>query len=206
MQKYKTAVLFSILTWLFVAAGLAQSLGDAARPQRQKKPPKSTTTSPKVITNDDIGASVPASAGPAPSSSTPAASQASSAGASDVPKKPAASDDPGNYDDWAKAGKEWKSRILAQKAKIQSMQSYVDKLRSSVHFATKNPGYDASLINLHELQKVDEAKRLEKQLNEENATLQSMQDAARGAGYDASVCDPREETGNSTAPPSSSQD
>jgi hypothetical protein len=205
MQKYKTAVLISVLTWLFVAAGQAQSLGDAARQQRQKKTPKSTTTSPKVITNDDIGASVPASAGPAPSTSTQPASQASSAGASDVPKKPS-SDDPGNYDDWAKAGKEWKSRILAQKVKIQSMQSYVDKLRSSVHFAAKNPGYDASLINLHELQKVDEAKRLEKQLNEENAALQSMQDAARGAGYDASICDPREETGNSTAPPSSNQD
>jgi hypothetical protein len=205
MQKYKTAVLISVLTVLFVATGQAQSLGDAARQQRQKKPPKSSTTSPKVITNDDIGASVPASAGSAPSTSTQR-SQASSSGASDVPSKPSASDDPGNYDDWAKAGKEWKSRILAQKAKIQSMQSYVDKLRSSVHFAAKNPGYDASLINLHELQKVDEAKRLEKQLNEENATLQSMQDAARNAGYDASICDPREETGNSTAPASPNQD
>lgn len=203
MQTYKTAVLISVLTVLFVPAGQAQSLGDAARQQRQKKPPKSTTTSPKVITNDDIGASVPAALS-SPSTSTQPASQASSAGASDVPTKP--SDDPGNYDDWAKAGKEWKSRILAQKAKIQSMQSYIDKLRSSVHFAAKNPGYDASLINLHELQKVDEAKRLEKQLNEENAALQSMQETARGAGYDASVCDPREETGNSTAPPSSNPD
>jgi hypothetical protein len=206
MRTYEAAVLISVLAVLFLAAGQAQSLGDAARQQRQKKPPKSATTSPKVITNDDIGASVPASAGQPPSTSTQPASQASSAGASDVSKKPSASDDPGNYDDWAKAGKEWKSRILAQKAKIQSMQSYVDKLRSSVHFAAKNPGYDASLINLHELQKVDEAKRLEKQLNEENAALQSMQDTARGAGYDASVCDPREETGNSAAPPSPSQD
>ena len=206
MQKYKTAVLISVLTWLFVAAGMAQSLGDTARQQRQKKTPKSATTSPKVITNDDIGASAPASAGPAPSTSAQPASQGSSPGASDVPKKLAASDDPGNYDDWAKAGKEWKSRILAQKAKIQSMQSYVDKLRSSVHFAAKNPNYDASVINAHELQKVDEAKRLEKQLNEENAVLQNMQDAARGAGYDASICDPREETGNSAAPPSPSQD
>jgi hypothetical protein len=159
-----------------------------------------------VITNDDIGASVPASAGPTPSSSAQPASQGPSPGASDVPKKLAASDDPGNYDDWAKAGKEWKSRILAQKAKIQSMQSYVDKLRSSVHFAAKNPNYDASVINAHELQKVDEAKRLEKQLNEENAVLQNMQDAARGAGYDESVSNPREETGNPAAPPSSNQD
>jgi hypothetical protein len=206
MRKCKIAALILLLTRLFVAAGLAQSLGDAARQQRQNKKPKSTTTSPKVVTNDDIATSGPASPGAATSISSQPGSQASAAKASDVSKKPSASDDPGNYDDWAQAGKEWKSRILAAKAKIQSMQSYIDKLRSSVHFAAKNPDYDASLINAHELKKVDEANRLEKQLNEENAALQSMQEAAHGAGYDASIYDPREETGTPTAPSGPNQD
>jgi hypothetical protein len=85
------------------------------------------------------------------------------------------------------------------------MQSYIDKLSSSVHFATKNPDYDATVINMHELQKLDEAKRLEKQLIEENSALQNMQEAVRAAGYDGSIYNPQEETGNSTPPASSPQ-
>jgi hypothetical protein len=205
MRKYRTAALISVLAGLIMPASQAQSLGDAAREQRQKKLPKSATTPPKIISNDDIvspGASVPSSstAGASTSAaSTAAASQASSSAAAALPKKPLSSDDP-SYDEWAKAGKEWKARILEQKAKIQSMQSYIDKLKSSVHFAAKNPDYDASVINRHELQKVDEANRLEKQLNDQTSTLQNMQDALRTAGYDASTYNPHEETDTPTAP------
>jgi hypothetical protein len=197
MRTYKAVVLISILAGLLVAAGHAQSLGEAARQLRQNKPSKTVTAAPRVITNDDMP---PGSAAPPTSKSGP---QASSPGASDVLKKPSASDDPGGYEEWVKAGKQWQTRILAQKAKIQSTRSYVDKLRASVHFAAKNPNYDAAIINAHELQKVDEAKRLEKQLIEDNAALQSAQEALRTAGYGSSIYDPQEDTGKSTAPPGS---
>jgi hypothetical protein len=210
MRKFKIVVLISVLTGLLISGSQAQSLGDAAREQRQKKSSKTTTTPPKVISNDDIAspdssvAHTSAPAASAPSASSPSGPKISSA-APEVPMKPPSSDDAGSYDEWAKAGKEWKARILDQKTKIQSMQSYIDKLRSSVHFAAKNPDYDATVINRHELQKVDEAKRLEKQLDEENSTLQNLQEAVRAAGYDSSIYNPQQETGTSAPPASSPQ-
>jgi hypothetical protein len=210
MRKFEILVLISVLTGLLISASQAQSLGDAAREQRQKKPSKITTTPSKVISNDDIAspestvAHTSAPVASAPSASSPSGPKISSA-APDIPKKPAASDNPGSYDEWAQAGKEWKARILAQKTKIQSMQSYIDKLRSSVHFAARNPDYDATVINRHELQKVDEAKRLEKQLDEENSTLQNLQEAVRAAGYDSSIYNPQEETATSAPSASSPQ-
>ena len=205
MRKFEIVVLISVLTGLLISASQAQSLGDAAREQRQKKPSKTTTTPSKVISNDDIAfpdstvAHPSAPVASAPSASSPSGPKISSA-APDIPKKPPTSDDPKNYDEWAKAGKEWKARILEQKTKIQSMRGYIDTLRSSVHFAAKNPDYDATVINRHELQKVDEAKRLEKQLEDENSTLQNMQGAVRAAGYDGSIYNPQEETGTSAPP------
>jgi hypothetical protein len=210
MRKFEIVVLISVLTGLLISASQAQSLGDAAREQRQKKPSKTTTTPSKVISNDDIAspdstvAHTSAPVASAPSASSPSGPKISSAGP-DIPKKPPTSDDPKNYDEWAKAGKEWKARILEQKTKIQSMRGYIDTLRSSVHFAAKNPDYDATVINRHELQKVDEAKRLEKQLEDENSTLQNLQEAVRAAGYDGSIYNPQEETGTSAPPASSPQ-
>jgi hypothetical protein len=191
-----------MLTGLLVATGQAQSLGEAARQLRQNKPAKAVPAAPRVITNDDMSPSPPdrPSVAPPTSKSGP---QASSSGASDIVKKPSASDDPGGYDAWVQAGKQWQTRILAQKAKIQATRSYIDKLRSSVHFAAKNPDYDASIINAHQLQKLDEAKRLEKQLIEDNAALQCTQEALRSAGYEGSIYDPQEDTGRSTGSPGS---
>ena len=210
MRKCRIAVLISVSTGLLISASQAQSLGDAAREQRQKKTSKTTAAPPKVISNDDIAspdstvAHTSAPVASAPSASSPSGPKTTSA-APDIPKKPPTSDDPKNYDEWAKAGKEWKARILEQKTKIQSMRSYIDTLRSSVHFAAKNPDYDATVINRHELQKLDEAKRLEKRLDEENSNLQNMQESVRAAGYDGSVYNPQQETDTSAPPASSPQ-
>jgi hypothetical protein len=116
MRKHRIAVLISVSTGLLISASQAQSLGDAAREQRQKKPSKTTTTPSKVISNDDIASpdsTVAHTSAPvvSTSGSTPSASKISSA-APDIPKKRPTSDDPKNYDEWAKAGKEWKARIL----------------------------------------------------------------------------------------------
>jgi hypothetical protein len=86
------------------------------------------------------------------------------------------------------------------------MRKQVEKLRASVHFASKNAEYDATLVNVQALERLQETKRLEKQLEEETLTLQTMQQTARDAGYDSSVYDPQTEAGEPRAPGSSPQD
>jgi hypothetical protein len=199
MQKYKATVLISAAACLLASAGLAQSLGDAARQERQKKPSKNASTARRVITDDDMPQRT---AGPAAATSSPSnqpAGQASPA-VSQTDGQPPASAEVGALEQWTRAGSEWKARILAQKAKIESMQTYLEKVKASVHFASKNADYDATLVNVQALEKLQEAKRLEKQLEGENTTLQNMQQAAQDAGYDASIYDPQKETGNSSSP------
>jgi hypothetical protein len=178
MPKYKAGILMVAVVCLCAALGYGQdgpSLGDVARQARQKREAakaaesKDPSKAPKVITNEDMPSHPQADA------TTSAEPEHEAPPASDVGKRPA------EY---------WKSRILAQKELVQSLQSSIDRLNGSVHFAPGNCVRNCVEWNLHQKQKQQEAARLESQLARARENLDSMQDAARREGYGNSVYDP----------------
>jgi hypothetical protein len=176
MRKYKAGILMAAAVCLCAVLAYGQdapSLGDVARRARQKreqesKDPKATT--PKVITNEDIPSHAQAEE---PPSTRPEHEDAPPA--SDADRKPA------EY---------WKSRILGQKELVQSLQSSIDQLNGSVHFAPSNCVRNCVEWNLRQKQKQQEAARLESQLARARKNLDSLQEAARRQGFGNSVYDP----------------
>jgi chromosome segregation ATPase len=88
------------------------------------------------------------------------------------------------------AGEERKSKIEAQKNSIASLQSQLDHLNSSIHFAGPNCVANCEQYNEQQLKKQDEAERMQKQLDEQKQKLEDMQESARKAGLGSSVYEP----------------
>jgi hypothetical protein len=88
------------------------------------------------------------------------------------------------------SGEYWKGRIQAEKNQIQSLQSRIDQLNGSVHFAPGNCVRNCVEWNPHQKQKQQEAARLQSQLARAQTNLGEMQEAARRQGYGNSVYDP----------------
>ncbi|MGA9511654.1 MAG: hypothetical protein WBV55_23730, partial [Candidatus Sulfotelmatobacter sp.] len=100
------------------------SLGDVARQQRQQKQqaktaPGKDAKAPKVITNEELPSPTAAPSTSATGGGEPASTPDSTGG----PKVPA---------------EQWRSQILSQKNQIASLQSQIDRLNESIHFAPAN--------------------------------------------------------------------
>jgi hypothetical protein len=183
MRKYTTSILIAAAVSLCVILAHGQdspSLGDVARRARQKKEQAEAAESkdpkaakaPKVITNDDIP-SHPETTDQ--SYTVPDHREAEAPPSSDGPKM---------------SGEYWKGRIQAEKNQIQSLQSRIDQLNGSVHFAPGNCVRNCVEWNLHQKQKQQEAARLQSQLARAQKNLGEMQEAARRQGYGNAVYDP----------------
>jgi hypothetical protein len=161
------------------------SLGDAARQARQQKQQKGTQVkdgqskdaqaakAQKVVTNDEIPEH-PQSTTSSTSSDQPGGvrySAPSSGGGKMAPEQ-------------------WKSQILAQKNAISSMQTEVDKLNDSIHFAPANCVANCAQWNQRQREKQQEVERLQAQLEDQKKRLEDMQESARQQGYGSSVYDP----------------
>jgi len=172
-------LLLTAVTSLAIATAYAQdapSLGDLARQQRQQKEQSKTASGKdakpsKVITNEEIhehaaGASaVVASSGEA----TPLPASADGA------KQPA---------------DQWKSQILAQKNQIATLQSQIDELNESIHFAPANCVENCVAWNEQQKEKQEQVERMQAQLEDQKKHLDEMQESARKQGYGSSVYDP----------------
>lgn len=122
-QRFHANIIIEILALLFLTgvAGYSQSLGDAARENREKKAAETPTTPPKVITNADLPKNPEGSAGATEENNMPATPSPADAAAS---RKAA-----GQRADEQRAADHWKQQILAQKNTIANQQARVDKLR-----------------------------------------------------------------------------
>lgn len=153
---------------LLVTGGFAQSLGDVAREQQQKKPAKASNPT-KIITNEDL----PESSGTNSHSEKPQANSYVSPAANDV-----------------RSARQWKAAILQQENAIAAMQKNLDELKSSIHFVEANRYLKGVQYNQHQMQKQQEAEQMQKQLDQQKKRLEEMQEAARRAGLGSAVYDP----------------
>jgi len=161
-----------LLPFFLVIASLAygQSLGDVAREQRQKQQTKQAQAAAKVITNEDI-----------PEHADGGVSTVGTGSASDpAPSQPMGS----------KSADQWKAQIAAQKKAVENLQSQMDQLNSSIHFAPGNCVRNCVQWNEHQVEKQNQVQRMQSQLDEQKKRLEDMQDAARKEGYGNSVYEP----------------
>jgi len=164
----KKAILLAGLLLSLAAVSYGQSLGDVAREQRQKKQQQNPKTAPKVITNDDVPAHIEQD---------------------DASPTPAHQDSP-NSSMGSRSPEQWKAEIAAQKNKVASLQSEIDRLSSSIHFAPGNCVRNCVQYNERQVQKQDEVQRLQGQLEQAKTKLEDMQEAARQEGFGNAVWEP----------------
>jgi chromosome segregation ATPase len=157
---------------LFFATGsYGQSLGDVAREQRQKQG-KDAHATRKVVTDEDMPEHSEAN------SSTSVISDEHDA----APASPASNN--------ARAGEQWKAEIEKQRTSVASLQSQIDKLNASIHFAPANCVVNCVQHNEKQVAKQDEVQRMQKELGERTKQLEEMQESARKAGLGSSVYEP----------------
>lgn len=119
--------LFSAVLALLVsgASGVfAQSLGDVARKEQQRR--KSAKTSGKVYTNKDLG---PGATKPAPAPLPPASTTAGPGGS----EKATPSSEKSDEQDPKKTEEYWRERIETAKAELQRNELFLDALQSRVN-------------------------------------------------------------------------
>jgi uncharacterized protein (DUF342 family) len=167
--KLKAVFLVTSLLMFGLAMSYAQSLGDVAREQRQKKQNQNPQNAPKVITNEDL----PAHATEDPQVAAPDHH-------ADVPSHPLGS----------KSAEQWKAEIADQRNTVEQLQSQIDKLNASIHFAPGNCVYHCAEYNESQLKKQDQVAAMQKQLEEEKKKLGDLQEAARQEGFGNSVYEP----------------
>jgi hypothetical protein len=165
---------FAIIATLMTGSALAQSLGDAARANREKQQQEQVSgTQPRVFTNTDVPADPPG---------TPET-------------KPQADGTPTSHpyqDRWAeqraaagtqaqqRAGAMWKARIDAQEQRIANLQARIERLNSLNQAPGGNSQYQGPYQ--YQARQLQRAAFLQQQLDEQNQRLSAMQDAARRAG------------------------
>lgn len=167
----KKAVWIAGLAIPLGARGYAQSLGDVAREQRQKQQTKNAQAAPKVITNEDLPAHTD-------SDDSVASSQASGESA---PSPPMGS----------RSAEQWKAEIAAQRNSVDNLQSQIDRLNSSIHFAPGNCVRNCVEHNERQIEKQDEVQRMQAELEQQKKKLEDMQEAARKEGFGNAVYEPQ---------------
>jgi hypothetical protein len=163
-------------TFLFGSTANAQdpqSLGDVARRQREQKEQAAVAqgkdSATKVITNEEI---------PEHTETEPPASKDAS-GVSRVPSSKISK----------QTADSWRSRILAEKARIKYLQRRIDEVNGSIRFSSVSC---ASCVTRNERQvaKQQRVEQMQDELNQEKKRLEEMQETARKQGYGSSVYDP----------------
>ena len=156
------------------------SLGDVARKTRQQKQDtkdaqgktKTPAKTPRVITDEQVAHST--------TEATPGTATENEA-TSNVPAGEAGAKVP---------AEQLKSRILAQKNAVSTLQNSIDKENESIQFAPANCVSGCVQWNERQKQKQAEVERMRAELKEQQKRLDDMQESARQQGYGSSVSDP----------------
>lgn len=152
-----------------VAVSYGQSLGDVARAERLKRQNQNPQAAPKVITNESLPKHSPDE---------------------DEPSTAAHQDDSLSRPLGSKPAEQWKADIAAQRSTVSSLQSQIDTLNRTIHFANGGCVYHCVEHNENQLKKQDEVQRLQGQLDQAKTKLDAMQDQAQREGFGNSVYEP----------------
>ena len=182
---------------LMVPASYAQSLGDVARENREKKAEDASTAPAKVITNKDLPKDPEASqdaeeapVGADAASAKPAdhASEEQRAAERRATHRAVQRSMQQRLAEQRVAG-QWKRQIVAQENRVAALQSRVDQLNASIHATYGSTQYEApySRPQARQLQRVAQ---VQQQLDEQKMKLADMQESARRAGMHTVVYDP----------------
>jgi cytochrome c556 len=168
----------------------AQSLGDIARENREKKAESASAAQAKVLTNKDLPKDAASS-----DQAAPATQPASDPLANGNPEKNAAekrADQRFAQQRLAeqRTGEQWKRRILAQKDRIVRVQARIDHLKANGQFANVSTYPHSGAYNHAQPRQVERILQLQQQLDEQKRKLEQMQEAARHAGMHTAVYDP----------------
>lgn len=170
-------------------AAYGQSLGDAARENRDKKQTEDASgTTPKVITNKDLPKDPDANLEPPdakPGANTPASS------ADDGSAEQRFTDQRSVQQRLAerRAADQWKRQILAQKSKVANLQARVDQLHATIQSAGGSVQYE-SPVSRYQARQLERLAQMQQRLDEQKVKLDQIQEAARHAGMHTPVYDP----------------
>ena len=166
------------MIWISVISAGAQSLGDVARQQKQKKAGHSASLSDRVLTNDDLHSG--ASAEP---DQTPPSNQKK-------PATPNAASTADSRDSGSKiSAEQFKLKIQKQKNEISAIQERINELQSTINYVQNNRNIYTNAPEYNEVQKrkqqqLDQLKGI---LQERQDELKDLQEQARQAGYGSAV-------------------
>ena len=173
----------TVLCCLSASLGIAQSLGDLARQQQDKKGTQSKAR--HVITDDDL--------------KSPSSPPASSSGSSDSLKKDKAPSpqSSASADASARSAAELQARIKDQKQRIADVEAYMKDIEKQMEpWKTSDCTHivytDSQRNACDQPQKLTaEYERAKQRLKTEQANLEDIQEQARRLGYGNSFYDPR---------------
>jgi hypothetical protein len=197
-----------LLLAVFVHAQDSPSLGDVARQARAQKQQKDAQAkdaaskdatgkdgaeagtgqagskvakTPRVITNRVItNEELPAHAAPAVADTnsprnphTDAADPGANTGKND-----------------AQSAEQWKEQIQAQKSAIADLKKEIDGVSSSIHYTGAGCVSNCAEWNEKQQEKQQQVESMKAQLEQQQQSLEEMQEAARRQGFGSSVYDP----------------
>ena len=139
---------------------------------KDAQPKDAQPKSKRVITNDEI----PEHIGPTQTRPTP---QATALGY----QQP-------NYTPVSAPAEYWKSQIQTRKNYISSLESQIANLADSIQYAGGNCVSNCVQWNEHQQQKEQQLEVMKSQLEQQQKSLEDLQDMARKQGFGSSVYDP----------------
>jgi hypothetical protein len=172
------------LALLITTASYAQSLGDIARENREKKAEDPSTAPARVITNKDLPKDPDASEAPTESSSEADAAASSTAADHRAARRAAE-----RHLAEQRAADQWKRQILAQENKIATLQARIDQINRSMHSSYETAQFEGP-SNRYQARQLERVAQILQQLDQQKEKLDRMQEAARRAGMHTPVYDP----------------
>lgn len=170
-----TAVLFLASVTVY-----GQSLGDVARKNREKKAESAATAPPKVITDADLGKTVPGAedaGGPARAQTASAVKTGTGNAAATSPLDP-------------RAAEQWRRQILAQKRTVATLEKRLARFQASLSSVDASAISRGEILSRSQALEQERMAQVQEELEEQRAKLFEMQEEARRAGMHTQVYDP----------------
>jgi len=165
-----------VMSW----TAYGQSLADVARENQEKKAAEDASGAKptKVITNQDLGEGPegrPDLRVARPTRDWASNRAGENRGGQGMPDQ--------------RAGEQWKRQIEEQKSRIANLQARIDQINASVHPAC-GAQYSSGAYTRFQARQIERADQMQRELDEQQRKLETMQEAARRAGMHTGVYDP----------------